>query len=247
VDDRNKSSESIEDSNFSWSNLEDLEITKGELKHFSGIDLKGVPLYKVSTFRRAIKHQVWLEILFTSLIPVYFFLIKYILWAIFSDIDAVSSTNNEPIFSLIFSLLITIVIYAKLREYFKNRRVPKTLIPLLEEVSRYNQIAKIVEVQYQLEAAGNPRVLIDKKKIIKALALRRADVVRALKTERILRENKDIINIRPELFENNLASLSLRALDISDKAGESGQLINEVLQVAIGVQEEVKKLKNERR
>ena len=228
-------------------NLEGLEITKGELKHLSGINLKGIPLDKPSTLRRAIKHQIWLEILFTSLIPVYFFLIKYILWAIFSDIDAESSTNNEPILSLIFSSLITIVIYAKLRELFKNRRVPKSLIPLLEEVSRYNQISKIVEVQNQLESAGNPGVLVDKEKISEALELTRADLVRALKTERILRENKDIINIRPELFETNLASLSLRALDISEKAGESGQLINEVLQVAIGVQEEVKKLKNERR
>lgn len=67
---------------------------------------------------------------------------------------------------------------------------------------------------------------------------------RALKTERILRENKDIINMRPELFENNL--IALRTLQVSEQATESGQLLNEALQVAVGVQEEMKKLQNQR-
>ena len=237
-------SKPIDDSKSIWSNLQGLEITKGELKHLTGFDLTSIPLHKPLTLRRAISRRAWLEILSTSLTPIYFFLVSYILWVRFAIIDTLSSTNNAPVFSLTLSSLITLLIYLTIRKYFANKRIPKTTIPLLEEVSKYNQVAKIVEVQNQLEAVGNSVVLFDKEKISEALDLTRADLVRALKTERSLRENKDIINIRPELFENNLASL--KALDVSEKAGESGQLINEALQVAIGVQEEINKLKTER-
>lgn len=84
----------------------------------------------------------------------------------------------------------------------------------------------------------------NREKTLEALELTRVDLVRTLKTERILRENKDIINMQPELFENNL--IALRALQVNQQATESGQLLNEALQVAVGVQEEMKKLQNQR-
>ncbi|MBE9125370.1 MULTISPECIES: hypothetical protein [unclassified Coleofasciculus] len=242
IDEWNKS---VDDSNSVWSNLQGLEITKGELKHLTGFDLNGIPLHKPLTLRRAIIRRAWLEVLFISLITICFLLIRHILWLRFSLIDTLTITNNAPVISIGLSCLIATVIYLTIRKYFANKRISQTTIPLLEEVCKYNQVAKIVEVQSQIEAVGNSVELIDKKKISEALDLTRADLVCALKTERILRESKDIINMRPELFANNLASL--RALDVSEKAGESGQLINEALQVAIGVQEEIKKLHNQRK
>ncbi|MDW8453227.1 MAG: hypothetical protein RML39_07205 [Oscillatoriaceae cyanobacterium SKYGB_i_bin93] len=67
----------------------------------------------------------------------------------------------------------------------------------------------------------------------------RSDLVRALKTERILRKNKDFIARNPEIFANNLAVLT--TLQVSDRASEQGRLLNEALQVAISTQEEMKR------
>lgn len=242
--DRWKSDKSVKGFDSNWSNLQGLEITKGELKHITGFDLDGISLHKPFTLRRAISRRAWLELLSVSLIPIYFLFIKYIIWVILSRVDEQAHTNNAPVISVILSLLITTVIYLKIREFFVNKRIPKTIIPLLEEVSKYNQLAKILEVQDQLEAAGNPGVLTNREKTLEALELTRADLVRALKTERILRENKDVINMRPELFENNL--IALKTLQVNQQATESGQLLNEALQVAVGVQEEMKKLQNQR-
>jgi hypothetical protein len=239
-----KSDKSVKGFDSSWSNSQGLEITKGELKHLTGFDLDGISLHKPLTLRRSITRRTWLEYLSVSLIPIYFLFVKYIAWVIFSDIDAEANTHNAPAISVILSFLVTTVIYLKIREFFANKRIPKTIIPLFEEVSKYNQLAQILEVQDQLEAAGNPVVLSNREKTIEALELTRADLVRALKTERILRENKDIISIRPELFENNL--IALRTLQVNEQASESGQLLNEALQVAVGVQEEMKKLQNQR-
>ncbi|HEY9728308.1 MAG TPA: hypothetical protein V6D50_17795 [Chroococcales cyanobacterium] len=163
---------------------------------------------------------------------------------ILSRVDRQADTHNAPVISVILSLLITTVIYLKIRDFFANKRILKTIIPLLEEVSKYNQLAKILEVQDQLEAAGNPGILSNREKTLEALELTRADLVRALKTERILRENKDIINMQPELFENNL--IALTTLQVSQQATESGQMLNEALQVAVVVREEMKKLQNPR-
>jgi hypothetical protein len=221
-----------------------LEITKGELKHLTGFDLDGISLHKPFTLRRAIGRRARLEFLSISLIPIYFLLVECIVWVILSRVDRQADTHNAPVISVILSLLITTVIYLKIRDFFANKRILKTIIPLLEEVSKYNQLAKILEVQDQLEAAGNPGILSNREKTLEALELTRADLVRALKTERILRENKDIINMQPELFENNL--IALTTLQVSQQATESGQMLNEALQVAVVVREEMKKLQNPR-
>jgi hypothetical protein len=62
----------------------------------------------------------------------------------------------------------------------------------------------------------------------------------ALKTERILRENKKFIAGTTELFDNNLTTL--QALQVNEEASEHRRLLGEALQIAVGVQEEMKKL-----
>ncbi|MBW4549388.1 MAG: hypothetical protein KME25_34035 [Symplocastrum torsivum CPER-KK1] len=261
--DMDKLDKSVKGSNPNCSTLLGLEISKGELKHLTGLGLNNISLHKPSTFKRAIsERRVALEILFAALSPVYFVIVSVFVVAltslVLSNIDInllipaatlkdIGATTMIQILSIttywIPTTIITIVFYLKIRQLLLNKIViPKTTISLIEEVIKYNRIAKTVEVQQQLEAAGNPVILSNREKVIEALNLTRADLVRALKTERILRENKDIINSQPELFENNLAAL--KALDVSEQASESGQLLNETLQVAIGVQEEMKKLQD---
>jgi hypothetical protein len=124
----------------------------------------------------------------------------------------------------------------------KTKRLP-LLITLLEEVDRYNAIVKAIEINDQLEDAGNLEVrLSDRRKVLDGLRLTRVDLVRALKTERILRENQQFIALNAELFSNNLSALT--ALQVSEKATEQGRLLNEALQIAVDVQQEMRKLQN---
>lgn len=115
---------------------------------------------------------------------------------------------------------------------------------LLNDVERYNAVIKAIDINDQIEAAGNSGVsLNERKKVIEALKLTRNDLIRALKTERILRENKKFIVSKLELFADNLATLT--AMQVSEQASEHGRLLNEALQIALDVQQEMKSLQSQ--
>jgi hypothetical protein len=115
---------------------------------------------------------------------------------------------------------------------------------LFDEVDKYNTVVKAIDISDRLEAAGNKGAsLRDREKIIAALKHTRENLMCALKTERILRENKKLIARNPELFANNLTVS--QSLQIIEEANEQGRLLSEALQVAVGVQEEMKDLEEE--
>jgi hypothetical protein len=112
---------------------------------------------------------------------------------------------------------------------------------LFDEVDRYNAVVKAIEISDRLEAAGNKGAsLKGREKAIAALKQTRDSLICALKTERILRENKKFIAGTTELFDNNLTTL--QALQVNEEASEHRRLLGEALQIAVGVQEEMKKL-----
>lgn len=119
----------------------------------------------------------------------------------------------------------------------------KSVRTLVKEVDRYNAVIRAVDINDQLEEAGNPGVgLSNREKVIQALSEMKVDLERALKTERILRENKNFIAKNPQLFTTNLTALT--ALQLSDRASEYGRILDQALQIAVGVQEEMRKLQN---
>jgi hypothetical protein len=127
--------------------------------------------------------------------------------------------------------------------YFSSKN--RNLVRLFEDVTRYNSVIKAIEINDQIEAVGNPGVsLKNREQVIHALRLTREDIIRALKTERILRENESFIKLNSQLFESNLTALT--ALQVSDQASEHGRLLNEALQIVVDVQEEMRKLQKQR-
>nr|WP_228056167.1 hypothetical protein [Microcoleus sp. LEGE 07076] len=120
------------------------------------------------------------------------------------------------------------------------------LASLLDEVEKYNEVIKALDIIDRLTAAGNLQAnLINRQDAIEALKITRESLVCALKTERILRENQEFIGRRYELFaniESNLAALM--AIDVSDRATEYGRLLNDALEIGMSVQKEVRKLQN---
>jgi hypothetical protein len=121
-----------------------------------------------------------------------------------------------------------------------------TLASLLDEVEKYHEVIKALDIIDRLIAAGNLQAnLMNREDAIEALSITKESLVCALKTEKILRENQEFIGRRYELFaniENNLAALM--AMDVSERATEYGRLLNEALEIGISVHKEVRKLQN---
>ncbi|OUD15381.1 hypothetical protein [Thioflexithrix psekupsensis] len=113
-----------------------------------------------------------------------------------------------------------------------------TLIGLLKEVKNYNQIIQHIRVLDQLKAVGHSVHLTDRTRIIQALHLTRRDLVRALSTERIFRENPEF---DPAHFEIDLSSLE--ALQVDEKTSEYSALLETALKVSVRLQEEMRKLR----
>ncbi len=123
---------------------------------------------------------------------------------------------------------------------FRSRRMP-LLLNLLEEVDRYNRLIQAIHVNDQLVEAGNPEVKLPQRtQVIEALKLTRADLIRALKTEWILRQNEDLIEQQTEFFGNNLTALT--ALQVSEQASEQGRLLDAALQIALQVRSQMRQL-----
>ena len=115
-------------------------------------------------------------------------------------------------------------------------------LKFIKEVVHHNEIILNINTLDQLEAVGNLVQLNEREKVLESLRINREILVRALKTDKILRENPDF---RPDQF--NIVDLSgLRALQATEKATEYGRFLDEALQIGVSVQTEMKKLENKR-
>ncbi|MDK2411304.1 hypothetical protein QHH11_16555 [Aphanizomenon sp. PH219] len=157
-----------------------------------------------------------------------------------------SSWLSLIIFILWTSGSIQILLYLLWRGKMKflKQNMTNSLRILLNDVERYNSVIKAIHINDQIEDVGNLGVSIqEREKVLLALELTRNDLIRALKTERILRENKSFIITNSDLFTNNLATLA--SMQVTEEATEHGKLLNEALQISLDVQQEMKKLQSQ--
>jgi hypothetical protein len=105
-------------------------------------------------------------------------------------------------------------------------------------------VLKVIDINDQLEAAGNQGVsLTEREKIITVLKTTRANLICTLKTEHILRKNKDFIARKMELLESNVTAIE--ALQVSHEAREYARQLDEALKIAQDVQVEIRKLEED--
>ena len=217
--------------------LQGLEISPGELRHLSGVDPTEV--FRPSILNNAKDRWSFLFqefLLSLALTPIIVGLLH-----IFVILPLIGGSLLATIVSLI---LVPISIIA-IRWLWLKRNSPTALCGLLDEVERYNAVIKAIHINDQLEAVGTTEIsLSDRQKVMEALTLTREDLVKALRAEKILRENQSFLVNNPELLATNLRTL--QTLQVHDRASEYGRLLNEALQIASGVQEEMAKLQNKR-
>ncbi|MFB2878864.1 hypothetical protein [Floridanema aerugineum] len=209
--------------------LQGLEITKGELKALSGIGINAV----IRPFKL---RKVFQEV-FTSIVVLGLLILSCLL--------LILCFPNYQVTLIVIHLFFGIGLVF---EDFKKIVVTqnnKHFVSLIDDVERYNSVIKSIDINDQIEAAGNPGVkLKDRERVIEALRLTREDIIRALKTEKIIRENQAFINLNPDLFANNLKALT--ALQVDEQASEYGRILNEALEIGMSIQDEMKHLKGER-
>jgi len=153
---------------------------------------------------------------------------------------------------LLFTILLGfcfLVVLAGNVYLWKQAKQMKSLVKLLEEVDKYNEVIKTVSFMDEIESVGKSNLQRDRtnprKEVIEALNVTRESLIAALKVERIIRKHDGCIERRYQLLanlENNLNAVM--SFDASDRASEYGRLLNESLQIGMSVHKEMRKLQN---
>lgn len=209
--------------------LQGLEISKRELRRLCGVRIERIfrPITSRHITATIAPHIAWTTIAWAAVAACLAFNLSWKFGAI--------------AFLIALGLNLKLIFVSQKVKFSKDN---VSLVKLLDDIERYNDVIKGIYINDQIEEAGNPEVGIeDREKVVEALHLTKTDLVRAVKTEKILRENKNFIARNPELFANNLTALT--ALQVSDRASEHGRLLNEALQIAVSAQEEMRKLKQQ--
>ncbi|MEM1170992.1 MAG: hypothetical protein AAGJ08_18400 [Cyanobacteria bacterium P01_H01_bin.35] len=148
----------------------------------------------------------------------------------------------QPLSCYIGSFLMTGTAKRKCKQWADSLQ-PTPLGTLIDEVYNYNKVVerfiKNVKVIDQLKAVGNPVEVKDRDKVIQAFRKIKSDLERAIKTEKILRENPDF---KPEEFSIDLTFL--RAVRFEEKAQTYAEFVNDAIGIGLRVQEEMKNLQN---
>lgn len=231
------------------SNLEGLKITEKELEYLSGIDVNDMlmgDVYGPSILSDPNKLTSFClnQLFMFGLIFIFVFPIGLIILRNFSNLSGDTRSTLQLLQIAVVTSLIIILVW-NLYLWIKSKSM-SFLAGLLDEVNKYNELVKAVEIIDKLEAVRNLGVsLVNREEVIEALRVTRESLLCALMTERILRDNKRFVARRYELFntiENNLTTVM--ALKINNQANEYGQLLNEVLQVGIDVHKAMQQLQD---
>ncbi|MEB3219692.1 MAG: hypothetical protein VKN72_26135 [Nostocales cyanobacterium 94392] len=214
-----------------------LEITKGELRRLTGVDPEDV--FRPSILKnREQRFGFLINEVITALA-----LTPIVVGFIYAFI--ILPTIGSSLLLGVGLLVLVPIMVVLSRILWQRKTCPKSLTKLLDEVDQYHEVIQAIDINDQLDTAGNTQSQIsDRHQVIAALQLIREDLVRALKTERILRDNKKLLANNQDLFVNNLAHL--QALQVSTEAGEYAQLLNQSLQIAVDVQSQIRNLQSPR-
>nr|WP_202895755.1 hypothetical protein [Iningainema tapete] len=205
-----------------------LEISKGELRRLTGFAPDTIMRRSLMSDRHQRSKFLGNEIVVTLVLTA---IIVGVIYALIIRPTIGQSTE-------LFIILLIVVAIAVLSVRWLRRRLTysRLLTTLLEQVDKYHAIL------WSLNSIDeNQQSMSDRDKVITALQLVREDLVRALKIERIVRDNKRLLSNNQELFANNLTNL--QTLQVSSQT-EYAQLLNQSLQIALDVQAQIKKLQS---
>ena len=232
--------------------LEGLPIHKGEIRRLSGISVDDLIRNRTMEDRPKWSRFLYKETTVVSCLTGILFLVSLtfgdvIFWQVRGVTFDLMIANHVPwaIFSSMAVGSFLVAIATRFLWLKNNTHKAESFLGILDDVEKYNDLIEVIYLNDRLEDVGNSEVeIINRRETIAALRHTRENLIRALKTERIFRENQQVIKRNPELFANNLTALE--AMQMSDRATERGRLLNEALQIALNAQDEMRKLKQDR-
>ena len=234
--------------------LQELKITEREVEKLSGFDVNEVfvggvfgGVYRPSIFQNTKRLAYFCLTELFVLVLTFIFTLPIGLLAI-RNYANVSTDISVIFYFLQITSGISLLVFISWNVYMwlKNKQI-KTLLHLVDEVDKYNEVIQAVALLDKLEAVGVQVNLINRNEVIEALNVTRDSLVCGLRTEKLLRENRGLLARRYDLFENIENNLTtLRTLEVNNQANEYGQLLNNALQIGMSVHKEVQKLSHPR-
>jgi len=212
-----------------------LEISKGELRRLTGVSTDRVP--RPGMVNRQQRLKFWQQEI--SLVLV---LSIIIVGLIYTFIILPTIGSAIPLGIILFIIVAVVLLLG--RSLAQRFRTSKTLTKLLDAVDQYHALIVAVDVNDQLAVSGLDHSLEDRDQVISVLQLLREDLVQALKTERLLRDNKKLLANQQELFVNHLTNI--QAMKDNTQASEYGQIINQAWQIGLDVEAQLRKLQSSR-
>lgn len=221
--------------------LEELRITQTQLEKLTGLDVGAV--FVGGTLRpsalRSSRRLLSLLATELSAIAVSFIICLGI------GLIIIRSWTGFSHFTALFMAIVGITIATAIAWHFyrwRRYQFLKSLVHLLDEVDRHNDIVQAIRVVDELEAVQSTGFkLPNRVEVMTALTATRESLISALMTERILRRHQHLIQRRQELFssiETNLATL--KTLTVNNQATEYQQFLQEALEIGLAVQQEMK-------
>ncbi len=232
-----------------FSNLSELTISESLVEELSGVATSELLIVDLSWHSLGKKRNKIMSLISNQILIFGLSLIISLPLALMMVANTNYAPDNPKLIFIFFQITVgfsvIITLGWNIYIWFKTKHLV-TLTNLRDEIKKYNEAIRAVEIIDRLAAAGNLEVnLTNREDVVEALAVTRESLICSLKTERIFRENKDFIDGRYELFaniENNLAALM--AFEIGNQASEYGKLVNEALKIGTTVQKEMRKLQN---
>ena len=166
-------------------------------------------------------------------------------WILFYFDNTIKSTIVATVLFCLFDLILLIFHKQRIKHLLSDSKL-ETLRDLLSEVERYNQVAGNLIINLsaidQLNDAGAPVSVNNRQQVLTAIKSMKNDLLRALKIERIFRQNP---KINPDSLE--LDFTPILAIELSNRAVHYSNEVNELVSIGISVQNEINSLlKHER-
>ncbi|HBK24993.1 MAG TPA: hypothetical protein DDZ60_21590 [Planktothrix sp. UBA10369] len=208
--------------------LEELEITPGELKHWSGINKNF--LYRPATAKKIIGEGLKTFTIAGLL------LISYGIWSlIFPELSL--------ILIVIYLIIIILLILEDIVKIWLTLTRPEC-VKIFNQIDRYNTIVKALNIYEQLEATEHPQAILENRDtIIQALKLIRNELIKGLKIERILKKHKKFIQQNPQFFDSNFTDLTV--LQTEKPTTEEGILLYQAFEIASEIHTHLKQLQEQ--
>jgi hypothetical protein len=233
-------------------NLENLRIDRENIERIINLDLVSslaIDLYRALVFR---DYRHIFSVLLTA---VAIFILSLVIIIPFSSILLKRSgdlIDNTAGFSNLLTLVITIAIFLISATNFylwKKSLKLKSLAILIDKLEKYDRLIEklivIDKIQFLHQGDRQEHYINNRNSIVEALQITKTSLIDALKIEKLIRNHQNLTSNRYELLtelESNL--VALMSFEPDSQIGEYEDILNEVLQLGLGVHKEVRKLGN---